>query len=296
MRNLYRFTFLIAFAALLISACSSEAPKKQAKKGDKPLVADILIDSLYPAGLEEIQFNSSGDTIFGFQYLANGRGPHPTVVLLHGLPGNERNLDIAQHLRRNGYNVVFFDYRGSWGSEGKFSFENCIGDTRAVIDHITDPANHDRLRIDTKNIFLVGHSMGAGLALINGINDDRIKGAIGVSVFNPYTLLSGRAAQVNLIDIGAYVSKLGMLKTTPESFLKGILSDVQNYNIEQLVSGTKKPILVIDEHKLNEYFKHYNRRRHFDYEIWNTDHAFTDKRLALAARIERWLDSKTRRK
>jgi len=51
-------------------------------------------------------------------YEAQGAGPHPTVVLLHGFPGNEKNLVLAQALRRAGWNVVFFHYRGSWGSGG----------------------------------------------------------------------------------------------------------------------------------------------------------------------------------
>ncbi len=33
-------------------------------------------------------------------YIPAGAGPHPTVVLLHGLPGNEKNLDLAQAMRR----------------------------------------------------------------------------------------------------------------------------------------------------------------------------------------------------
>ena len=32
--------------------------------------------------------------------IAAGAGPHPTMLLLHGLPGNERNLDLAQAARR----------------------------------------------------------------------------------------------------------------------------------------------------------------------------------------------------
>jgi pimeloyl-ACP methyl ester carboxylesterase len=29
-------------------------------------------------------------------YLAGGEGPHPTLVLLHGFPGNEQIFDLAQ--------------------------------------------------------------------------------------------------------------------------------------------------------------------------------------------------------
>jgi hypothetical protein len=34
---------------------------------------------------------------------------------LHGFPGNERNFDVAQALRRAGYAALVFHYRGSWG-------------------------------------------------------------------------------------------------------------------------------------------------------------------------------------
>ena len=39
-------------------------------------------------------------------YTAGGEGPHPTVLLLHGIPGCERNLDLAQALRRAGRSVT----------------------------------------------------------------------------------------------------------------------------------------------------------------------------------------------
>ena len=29
-------------------------------------------------------------------YSAGGEGPHPTILLLHGIPGCEQNLDLAQ--------------------------------------------------------------------------------------------------------------------------------------------------------------------------------------------------------
>jgi hypothetical protein len=36
-----------------------------------------------------------------------------TVLLLHGLPKNERNLDLVQELRRNCRNVLYFNYRSA---------------------------------------------------------------------------------------------------------------------------------------------------------------------------------------
>ena len=76
--------------------------------------------------MQSFQIPSHGALINAFVYVAAGDGPHPLVVLLHGFPGNERNLDLAQDIRRAGWDVLYFDYRGSWGSPGDFSFSHSI--------------------------------------------------------------------------------------------------------------------------------------------------------------------------
>ena len=58
------------------------------------------IDPVHPPALVELNFESHGERLNGILYQANGAGPHPTVVLLHGYPGNEKNLDLAQSLPR----------------------------------------------------------------------------------------------------------------------------------------------------------------------------------------------------
>jgi hypothetical protein len=49
--------------------------------------------------MEPLRIPSHGVTINGIAYIAAGAGEHPAVVLLHGLPGNEKNLDLAQAIR-----------------------------------------------------------------------------------------------------------------------------------------------------------------------------------------------------
>ena len=63
-------------------------------------------DADFPPAIVELHFESHGDRLNGHAYLADGPGPHPTVILLHGFPGNERNLDLAQDLRSDGFNVL----------------------------------------------------------------------------------------------------------------------------------------------------------------------------------------------
>jgi uncharacterized protein len=71
---------------------------------------------------------SHGVNLNAVLYAAGGSGPHPTVLLLHGLPGNEQNLDCAQTVRRAGWNVLTIHYRGSWGGPGTFTLAHCLED------------------------------------------------------------------------------------------------------------------------------------------------------------------------
>ena len=112
-------------------------------------------------------FESGGARMFGLIYEAPGAGPHPTAIVLHGFPGNERNLDLAQAIRRAGWNAVFFHYRGAWGSEGDFGFVHVLEDVAAVAAALARPDFAARHRIDPSRLALVGHSMGGFAALVS---------------------------------------------------------------------------------------------------------------------------------
>src|SRR6185295_11131178 len=97
-------------------------------QSDSIVLRDLAWDKAAPAGSTELFIPSGNALLAGVIYRANGSQKHPTLLLLHGYPGNERNLDLAQVVRARGWNVIYFDYRGSWGSQGKFGFKNCVED------------------------------------------------------------------------------------------------------------------------------------------------------------------------
>jgi pimeloyl-ACP methyl ester carboxylesterase len=120
-------------------------------------------DVTHPARTLPQAISSCSANLNAVLYQTSGPGPHPTALLLHGLPGNEQNLDCAQSLRRSGCNVLTIHYRGSWGSPGVFTIANCLSDAAAALEWLR-PANGRELRIDRQRLVVVGHGMGGFVA------------------------------------------------------------------------------------------------------------------------------------
>src|SRR5665213_1793694 len=119
-------------------------------------VADPPPDKAHPPAMVYVRIPSHGALINGVLYTASGVGPHPALVLLHGFPGNEQNLDLAQAVRRAGFDVLTLHYRGSWGSPGAFSFTHAIEDSDASVLFLK--ASAGKYHLDPPRIFVAGHS------------------------------------------------------------------------------------------------------------------------------------------
>lgn len=137
-----------------------------------------------PATMGGVRFQSAGANLNGVLYEAAGPGPHPTLLLLHGFPGNELNADIAQAVRRAGWNALIFHYRGSWGSEGAFGFAHVIEDGQTVFDALREARFAREHRIDPARVSVFGHSMGGFAALHTGAGRPEARCVLSVAGAN----------------------------------------------------------------------------------------------------------------
>ena len=260
------------------------------------VVADPAPDKANPAAMETFQLPSHGALLNALVYVAAGAGPHPTVVLLHGFPGNERNLDLAQSMRRAGWNVLFFDYRGSWGSPGDFSFTHCLEDTAAAIAWVRDAANARKVRGDGKTVVLVGHSMGGFMALEVGARDPSVRAVVTISAADMgIERLQGipaeqRAPALEGVARGLAAEGMAPLAgTTPEALAQEALSHATEWRFSRLAAGlATRPLLVITSddglravndglvEAVRQAGGHAVSTTHFA-----TDHAYSDHRIAL---------------
>lgn len=295
LRNSIPFFIAITFAFTSCTNSTKPALKTTedttAAHTDTLVLRDITWDTAAPAGMQELKIPSAGSQLQGFIYKANGKGPHPTLLLLHGYPGNERNLDLAQVARARGWNVVYFDYRGTWASQGAFSFKNCVEDVVNVVAFCK--ANAGVFNIDTANIALFGHSMGGWVCLKALQQLPGVKKGFALSTWNIAGTL--KVFNGNYGNIKKAMGDYFVLNATVQQQFEPVVKDSAFYyigNDAKALAG--KQIIMLDEHNRNapiaDAIKAENKA-YFEYSVWATDHPFSNKRIALIKKVLAFLNN-----
>jgi uncharacterized protein len=287
----YQFSLSLSVLLLLVGCNASAQLLPSAIATDPPPDKD------FPASMEAPDILSHGSRLNAVFYLASGRAPHPTALLLHGFPGNEKNMDLAYVLQRAGWNVLFPNYRGSWGSAGTFSFANAIEDTQSAVDFLRDPANVKKYRMDSKRIVLVGHSMGGFMAADVAAHDPQVAALVMICAWNigPTVL---RAADNGRSD-NYKNSSPRLAGTTAE----GLMSEAKNHAlkwnyVDYAPLLNNRPVLIMESNDRNrddnqamaEALRKAGNPRVTEKFI-ETDHSFSDHRIALQIAILDWLQS-----
>jgi uncharacterized protein len=122
----------------------------------------------------------SGDELEAWLYLPEGDGPHPVVVMAHGIGAIKAGglAPFAERFCREGFAVIAFDYRQWGGSAGQpreeLSFPRQLEDYSTVIGWAATYPD-----IDAHRIFAWGTSF-AGMYIVElAASDSRLAGAIG---------------------------------------------------------------------------------------------------------------------
>lgn len=129
-------------------------------------------------GIAGVTFASDGYQLAGVLYLARGAEPKPTVLLLHGCPGLEKNQDIAIALRDRGWNSLIFHYRGCWGSTGRYDLRTVPHDVFAAADHL-EQAGYPG--VDPDRLAVAGHSLGGWAAIQAAAADQRLRAVVAMA-------------------------------------------------------------------------------------------------------------------
>jgi pimeloyl-ACP methyl ester carboxylesterase len=270
-----------------------------------PLTAQPTADR---ASMDSFQIPSHGALLNALVYVAAGAGPHPAVILLHGFPGNERNLDLAQDIRRAGWDVLYFNYRGSWGSPGDFTFSHAIEDTAAAIAYLRQPDAARRLRLDPSRIVLIGHSMGGFMAVQGAAADTAVIATGLISAADLGGRIPGPLPKekepmaIQALSRGyAHEGMAPLAGCTPEGLAKETLANASQWNFLAKVESLKtRPALLVtsddglapSSDALAAALRTAGDQRVTVLHL-PTDHSYSDQRTALSAAILQWLATLT---
>jgi uncharacterized protein len=280
---LYFVVLLLGFAGAVLAQSVPPA-----------IFTDPPVDQAHPAAMTVLHVPNHGLLINGLLYSPPGAGPHPTLVICHGLPGNEKNLDLAQAVRRAGWNAVTFNYRGSWGSPGSFRFAQNLQDADAVLAYLRDPSNAAKLGVDLKRIAIAGHSMGGWVVAHTAARDHALSGAILISMAD-MGLVGGRPRAQAVAAMADDMETL--VDVTAESMVDELTAHAKEFVVSGTAAGLAQiPVLAItsNDHLASQTdalvaaIKAKGGTRvtaaHLD-----TDHSYSDRRIALESIVITWL-------
>ena len=257
-------------------------------------------DVKHPARMEVLHVPSGGVKINGVAMIAAGAGAHPTFVFFHGLPGNEKGHDLAQAVRRAGWNAITVNYRGSWGSPGTFSFDRTLEDAAAVLAFLRDTANVRALAIDTSRMVVAGHSMGGWVAAFTAGRDSRLRGAVLISTAD----IGLVGASIKPAEAAGFMAENmeSLAGGSAESFGADLVGGAEHRRLALTARGlARMPMLVLtsadglaghSDSLVAAVRRLGNTRVATVHRL--TDHSWSDRRIALESAVLRWLNRLSR--
>jgi acetyl esterase/lipase len=153
-------------AAVALAACSVTTPPSEPAAAPRLLVWPDLLTRERPEPNAAVRYGDAAMQVVDL-WLPEGKGPHPTVLMVHGGCWQTEIADrrimnwIADDLRKRGIAAWNIDYRGVDREGG--GYPGTFLDAAAAADALRDHAQ--RYNLDISRLVATGHSAGGHLAL-----------------------------------------------------------------------------------------------------------------------------------
>ena len=262
-------------------------------------------NSVNPA---RISFIHQGHEIRGWLYKAVGEGQFSPIILLQGSVGQDGDvLGLGKNLSNEGFNVMTFNYPGSWKSEGIRTDAAALSCVQSAINFAKSESSLNLFRNGTSDIILIGYSYGGGMALLGSVLDQSIKKVITIaagdlSIFADKLEYDPEARKHFEQMVDNMLSNPAMARgTSGKEYVQSLLINRDKYNLKQyseelaekellLIGGWLDNTKKIEEELLPLYRELLSKgAEHVKIEAFDTDHSFTNQEDELTKVILNWL-------
>lgn len=128
-----------------------------------------------PAGCVERSFRGGTGALTGWHCHAAGTNNRGTIVFLHGIAGNRDSAaKVVDRFLPLGFNVIAYDARAHGASSGELCTYGY---------HEKDDLRRIIAEVGATRVFLIGHSLGAAVALQAAAIEPAVRGVVAVSTF-----------------------------------------------------------------------------------------------------------------
>jgi alpha/beta superfamily hydrolase len=256
-----------------------------------------------------VEFLSSGYKIRGYFFPSPGDPAKTSIIFLQGFPGIEGDELICEQLAQQDINVLTFNYRGTFQSEGYFSFSNAVADIGAALNFLKDTIglSLSTYPIAPDQIILGGWSFGSGMVPAGAVQFPEIKKFFCISGRD----LSKEAQKIEADPDYAKVVQKNLegirAPAGPVKFKDDLLSDLINnqaiFDIEPLLpnlidrdillmAGLEDQVSPLEDH-LQPLFESLSQQGiKVKLKTFQDDHYFSNSKDQLVKVILEWLNEK----
>ncbi len=222
----------------------------------------------------------------------------PAIIMMHGFPGYEKWIEVAQALKRMGCVTVTSAFRGVWGCGGNYTLTGLADDARAHVEYCK--AHADELNIDPDHIYLFGHSMGGFTALRLMAEGIDVKGVVLVApcdMVEKYqsdkagfkTMVEGSCPFFTLDEKGGAVFE-EECKAHPITWHLDELAKKADPSIPVLMfAGGKDDLCPPASHAMPAYSVLKQRGFDVTYLLFDSDHCFQSAKVEFTRSLAEWL-------
>jgi dipeptidyl aminopeptidase/acylaminoacyl peptidase len=203
-------------------------------------------------------------------------------------------------------NVLFFNYRGTWGSEGMLTIPNSLEDVISAVHYAKCSSAIQIFNIDTSDLTIIGYSFGGGMALLGSLSDTAITRVVNIAGGDLSEVARTMQNNVeyklsieNLLEQG--ITSSGFKSLNGKDMFTDVYKDIDKYNLVRyskslsskdilLIGGWDDQVNAIEYHLLPLYraLKKYGTKQ-LKIEIFATDHSFMNVRNQLTQIIISWI-------